>query len=137
MRTLSFLLLSAFMLSALSGCGGPQPVRGGTPGIVHVVDHEPLADVRVVVHRMLDGRPESIGFGVTQPDGTFVLYEEEAVGPLWLEAGEYRFTLESMGTSTYYWPREYDDPEHTPLQKSWMSADRQLVLEIPLPRIVG
>jgi hypothetical protein len=62
------------------------------------------------------------------------LVREKAAGPLWLEPGEYSFTLESNGSVPFAWPAEYQDPSRTPLKRDWTTADRILELDVPEPR---
>jgi hypothetical protein len=88
------------------------------------------SDICVTIHRVNETASEPIGFGVTANDGTFQLVKNEALGPLWLPPGEYRCTLESVGSPIRI-PREYTKSGSTPLKVSWSAADKSLELDVP------
>lgn len=111
-----------------AGCG-PRPVAGGTQGILRWGE-EPLADIQLTVHRVQGGVPTTTGFGVTGFDGKFALFTNGAQGPLKLEPGEYRFTLESVGSPLVI-PPAWTKPESTPLQVQWPQGTS---LELQLPK---
>ncbi len=119
--------LLALLATALAGCGGVKPVTGGTSGTLSFGD-QLLSDIQVTVHQ-LDGTSfQNVGFGVTDRDGWFELVTNRAQGPLVLDAGEYRFTLESAGAPVQV-PKEYSQAETTPLKVSW-SGDGELELKV-------
>lgn len=123
----SFLLL--ICLLAVVGCG-VQPVVGGTAGELRAGDL-PLGDVQVTVHRATsDGTWQPIGFADTRSDGSFELVTPGAAGPLVLEPGEYRFTLESVGSPLRV-PKPYLSAEATPLRIAWDGTLDRLRLELP------
>jgi hypothetical protein len=114
----STLAVFLFLISLLTGCSdSPLPATGGTPGTLTFGDGV-TSDINITVHRNSAGRFKPIGFGLTDVEGKFVLYQTGAIGPLWLEPGDYVFTLESVGPSIAF-PKEYLNPQSTPLKLSW------------------
>ena len=118
-------------IAVVCGCGGPSPTRPGTVGTIHA-GKQPIANIRVTFHRRDEDDSELIGFGVSDHNGKFRLFLEDAIGPLWLEPGEYAVTLESDGAEPYFWPEDYLDPLKTPLVQSW-DGDEELALDVPEP----
>ncbi|MFO0999898.1 MAG: hypothetical protein U0936_06160 [Planctomycetaceae bacterium] len=113
-------ILSVFLLtvSLTIGCSdAPAPATGGTPGTLTFGDGV-TSDINITVHRSSAGSFQPIGFGLTDLEGKFILYQTGAAGPLWLEPGDYVFTLESVGPSIAF-PKEYLNPQSTPLKLSW------------------
>ena len=127
-RELEILCLVTGIL-AISGCGGIKPVTGGTVGALKVAG-QLLSDIQVTVHRVEGTATEAVGFGTTDQEGLFELVTNEAQGPLVLDAGEYRFTLESAGAPVQF-PEEYSKPETTPLTKVWGDGNGELELQVP------
>ena len=122
-----FFCAAAALAAAASGCG-PRPVAGGTPGRLSTAGR-PLSDVQITLHH--GGGPfEAVGFGVTGTDGTFQLFQNLARGPLKLQPGEYRCTLESAGAPVRI-PMQYSRPETTTLRCSWQPGAQILELNIP------
>ena len=116
----SKLILAVFLftVSVLSGCSdAPAPATGGTPGTLTFGDGV-TSDINITVHRSSAGSFQPIGFGLTDVEGKFILYQTGAAGPLWLEPGDYVFTLESVGPSIAF-PKEYLNPQATPLKLNW------------------
>lgn len=66
---------------------------------------------------------------MTAADGSFRLATDLDVEPLWLEPGDYRVTLESVGSPVAI-PAEYGDVDRTPLRIHW-NDDEQLSLNVP------
>lgn len=126
------LFTAAGLLCAVVGCG-PTPVTGGTPGRLSTGGN-PLGEMQVNVYQA-ESLDTPIGFGVTAADGSFELVQPAAAGPLALEPGKYRFTVESIGSPILV-PKKYADSKTTPLEVDWQSG-AEVVLEIPglkLPR---
>lgn len=113
----------------LIGCGGPEPITGGTPGVLRAGELK-LAEMQVTVYEMQTGTPQPIGFAVTAADGSFQLVTNEARGALLLQPGSYRCTIESAGSPVRI-PPVLLKPETTPLQVNWAASDTQLNLEVP------
>lgn len=123
------LALSA-VVAVLAGCGGgASPAKGGTPGTL-TFGSNVSSDIRVTIHRSVAGGFELLGFANTAADGTFVLYNSEATEPLWLETGDYAFTLESVGPPVEF-PEEFSRPESTPLKITWESDMSSIRLDAP------
>ncbi len=118
-----------FFAVVLPGCGGVQPVPGGTTGTLRA-GNDLLAEIQVTVHQVDGQSLRPIGFGVTDRDGWFELVTNGATGPLWLSPGDYRCTLESAGAPVQI-PGEYAKAETTPLRISWSANSDELNLEIP------
>jgi hypothetical protein len=118
-------------LTGLSGCGARQSVAGGTKGVLKV-GGEAISEIQLTVHRVEGGATLPVGFAVTTTDGSFELLKTGASGALWLAPGEYRFTLESIGAPMQF-PKEFGQPESTPLKATWSANDRNLMLEGPAP----
>jgi len=116
------------LLLPVVGCG-PAPVVGGTSGMLQA-GGEPLADMQVVVYQAEEGVWKPIGFADTAADGRFQLLLNEARGPLELAPGQYRFTLQSVGSPVQV-PKEFGQIEATPLQKTWSGVEPELNLTIP------
>ncbi|MFI4875083.1 MAG: hypothetical protein ACIALR_07090 [Blastopirellula sp. JB062] len=121
--------LALVMLALLVGSGcGPRPVVGGTAGKLSTGGN-PLSEMQVNVYRADRSNEAPLGFGVTAADGSFELMRPAAAGPLTLEPGQYRFTVESIG-SPIRLPKKYSDAEKSPLTVDWQ-ADQPLSLQIP------
>jgi hypothetical protein len=118
------------MASTLAGCGGVKPVTGGTIGTLRI-GGELLSEIQVTVHEVEGTSMQAVGFGVTDRDGLFELVTNGAHGPLILPPGEYRFTLESAGAPVQI-PKEYTQPDTTPLKVSWSGGDDDLNLDVPI-----
>ena len=73
---------------------------------------------------------QPIGFGNTAVDGSFLLYTPGADGPLWLEPGDYVFTLESLGPPVQF-PDVYVNAETSPLKVTWSREMQTLALKAP------
>ena len=123
-------LLLAVVLVALPGCGGgPSPSKGGTPGKL-TFGSNVSSDIKVTIHRNAASGFEELGFANTAADGSFVLYNLGATEPLWLEPGDYAFTLESIGPPVEF-PEEFVKPESTPLKVTWTSDMTSVSLDAP------
>ena len=123
------LALSA-VVAMLVGCGGgASPAKGGTPGTL-TFGSNVSSDIRVTLHRSAAGGFEVLGFANTAADGTFVLYNSGATEPLWLEPGDYAFTLETIGPPVEF-PKEFTRPESTPLKVKWESDMSSIRLDAP------
>lgn len=131
MRQFGSTLLAMSIWAAMLGCGGPRPVTGGTPGVLHAGTGT-LSDIQVTVHEIDGTTSRPIGFAITDSNGEFELVTNGAQGPLLLSAGEYRCTLESAGAPVQL-PIEYAKAETTPLKISWSDDTVELNLEIPVP----
>lgn len=124
-------ILSVFLFTVLllSGCSdAPAPATGGTPGTLTFGDGV-TSDINITVHRSSAGSFQPIGFGLTDIEGKFILYQTGAAGPLWLEPGDYVFTLESVGPSIAF-PKEYLSPQSTPLKLSWTADSKSADLTV-------
>ena len=123
-------LLIAVVIGTLPGCGGgPSPAKGGTPGKL-TFGSDVSSDLKVTIFRTESGVFQSLGFGTTSTDGSFILYRSGAAEPLWLEPGDYRFTLESIGPPVQF-PPKFLQPESTPLKVTWTSDMTTLLLDAP------
>lgn len=125
-----FELFVLVMMLALPGCGGVKPVAGGTEGVLHS-GSDKLSDIQVTVHKFEGGTSKPIGFGVAGTDGSFQLMTDRAKGPLHLTPGEYHCTLESIGAPVVI-PKEYTQPDTTPLKINWSASDSKLDWDIPV-----
>ena len=126
----SILTVLLFSVSLLTGCSdAPAPATGGTPGTLTFGDGV-TSDINITVHRNSAGSFQSVGFGLTDVDGKFILYQTGATGPLWLEPGDYVFTLESVGPSIKF-PKEYLSPQLTPLTLNWTTDSKSADLSVP------
>ncbi len=121
------LILFAALLIALPGCG-VQPVTGGTPGEL-IVGGQPLSDIQITLYQADGTTYQPIGFAVSALDGSFALFTNGAAGPLNLNPGEYRCTLESAGAPVQI-PPAYAKAETTPLVVTWNDGDALLKLEV-------
>jgi hypothetical protein len=125
------LILAVFLftVSLLSGCSdAPAPATGGTPGTLTFGDGV-TSDINITVHRSSAGSFHPIGFGLTDVEGKFILYQTGAAGPLWLDPGDYVFTLESVGPAIAF-PKEYLRPQSTPLKLSWTADSKSADLTL-------
>ncbi len=126
---LKFALL-AVSFHCLVGCGSATaPAEGGTTGILKF-GTDVTSDIVVKVHHQNGGQFSAIGFGTTIQDGSFILYKPGATEPLWLEPGEYVFTLESIGPPVQF-PEEYLEPKSTPLKITWTADMKSVDIEAP------
>ena len=129
-HTLLGLIGGAILLAAMGGCR-PQPVEGGTAGSL-VIQGSPVSEIQISVHQNTGGSWTKIGFGDTRADGSFELVKLGAEGPLVLEPGEYRFTLESIGVPLFL-PPIYTSPQATPLVVQYPTSDGSIPLVIGSP----
>lgn len=128
----SFWITVAFgWILAVTGCG-TKAVSGGTTGQLWV-GSSCLCDIQVTVYRIEETGVSPVGFGISGPDGCFALLQNDAAGPLWLPAGDYCCTVESVGPVPVCFPNEFRQPAATPLRIVWEAQDRQLDLELPTP----
>ncbi len=123
-------LMIVVTLHCLVGCGSATvPAEGGTTGSLKF-GPEVTSDIVVTVHQQNGGQFSAIGFGTTIQDGSFILYKAGATEPLWLEPGNYVFTLESIGPLVQF-PDEYLEPKTTPLKITWTADMKSADLEAP------
>ena len=126
----NILTIFLFSVSLLTGCSdAPALATGGTPGTLTFGDGV-TSDINITVHRDSAGSFQPIGFGLTDVDGKFILYQTGAAGPLWLEPGDHVFTLESVGPSIKF-PKEYLSPQSTPLKLNWTAESKSADLSVP------
>lgn len=123
-------VLAAGLLLA-AGCGGPQPVTGGTRGLLHAANMT-VADIEVAVYG--DDSQEVVGTGVSGGDGWFELRNAAASSAVRLPAGRYAITLRAIGPDPVRIPSEYSSPQTTPLKIDWVNESDVLDLELPEPR---
>jgi hypothetical protein len=129
----------AWLLAALAGmvgCGGPADIPGGTPGRIHV-ENLPLREVQVTFYETSGSQAEPIAFGISDSNGHFELRERETLEGVWLTAGNYRVTLESVGEIYMRWPEQYTRPDRSPLEVEWSGQEETLDLNVPEPRAPG
>jgi hypothetical protein len=120
----------AVAVVVLPGCGGgASPAKGGTPGKL-TFGSAVSSDIKITIHRSAAGGFEELGFANTAVDGSFVLYNSGATEPLWLESGDYAFTLESIGPPVEF-PDEFTKPDSTPLKVTWTSDMTSISLDAP------
>ena len=103
-------------------------MEGGTSGTLRAGDIT-LPDFEIMVY--LQGTESPLGMGTTGSDGRFLLFAPNATGPLWLQAGEYAFTLEALGVDSPRIDRTYGDIKKTPLKLKWDPTSKSLDLRIP------
>jgi len=127
------MIAACFLILMSAGCGGSQAVPPGTRGLIHA-GGATLSDIQVTVHRAVGSTYEPIGHGVSSPTGEFGLIQTAGAGSLWLEPGEYAFTLESVGPEPLAWPADFALPESTPLTRTWTGNDELLDLDVPEPQ---
>ena len=113
---------------ATSGCGS-RAVTGGTPGML-TASGEAMSEVQLTVHQQTGATWQPIGFADTTSDGSFELVQNQARGPLRLDPGMYRVTLESAGAPIHI-PPDYTKAETTPLKVDWSASDSSLNLNLP------
>ncbi|MFO0978767.1 MAG: hypothetical protein U0996_20335 [Planctomycetaceae bacterium] len=119
-----------FAVSLLLGCdSGPSPAKGGTHGTLKFGDAV-TSEIVVTVQKANGTSFEVVGFGTTQPDGSFVLYKPGASEPLFLEPGKYSCTLESVGPPVKL-PKEFLDASRSPLTVEWTADSKALDLTAP------
>lgn len=122
--------MAAIGLMLLAASCSRQPVTGGTPGVL-TASGKPIGDIQVTFYRLDGGIWESVGFGTSAADGTFELVTNGARGPLHLEPGQYRCTLESVGAPVEI-PRECMETADTPLEVNWSETDQLIQLDAPI-----
>lgn len=120
----------AIVLTGLAGCGNATPgIAGGTAGKLSF-GNDVSSDIRITVYEAQAGSFRPIGFGNSAADGSFVLYSPAADEPLWLQPGDYAFTLESLGPPVQF-PDEYLNAETSPLKVTWSVEMPTLELKAP------
>ncbi|ADB17746.1 hypothetical protein Psta_3082 [Pirellula staleyi DSM 6068] len=120
--------LAVVILSLLLSCSGPRSVEGGTPGRLTCGSLTP-SNLQITLFRVDSHEP--IGFAITGEDGAFALYQPLAKGPLLLEPGTYRYTIESLSPEGVMVPVAMTSPQATPLQFTWTAEQTSLALLIP------
>jgi 5-hydroxyisourate hydrolase-like protein (transthyretin family) len=118
---------AGFVIALASGCG-ERPLKDGTQGVLRFND-EPAANIRVTVNRVEPKGVKSVGYGVTDADGSFRLVTHAGRAGLKLSPGDYRCTLKSMGGSVRI-PNHYAEVNTTPLKISWSEGDTRLDLHV-------
>ena len=127
MRYVALLLMCSKLF--LCGCDAkPAHVTGGTAGSL-TAGELPIPDFEIKVYKA--GSSVPLGFGTSGKDGTFRLVEPKGEGSLWLEPGEYVFTLESLGPVRPPLSPAYTNATKTPLKVNWKAADQSLELKLP------
>lgn len=125
-----------FVLMLVSGCSEPAAGPGtGTMGSLRF-GTETVSGICVVVHRRVGAEYQEVGYGTTLPSGTFGLVARGGTDALFLEPGDYVFTLEPLGPQIAF-PAEYLTPEKTPLKTTWTADAELLNLEAPEKLISG
>lgn len=117
-------------IGILAGCGAPQPVTGGTRGLLHARNGT-VADIEVTVYRA--DAAEIFGVGVSGADGWFELRNRTASAAIRLAPGDYAVTLRSVGPDPVPIPRKFAARETTPLVIEWSAESDVLDLELPGP----
>jgi hypothetical protein len=131
MRSLRFTLLPLLFV-VIAGCDGSDGVgaiTGGTAGKIHN-GSDPLFGIQVTVHQLDGESMEPIGVAAAQLDGTFELVTLDGLEACQLGPGEYRCTLESVGTPVLI-PNEFAKPETTPLKIVLSADDETIDLDLP------
>ena len=124
----SLLCIPFVIILSITGCRGPQPITGGTPGMLRA-GGEQLAEMQLTLHQFENGTLRPVGFAVTGMDGSFELVTNEAKGALQLPPGLYRCTLESAGSPLKI-PPALASAESTPLRVTWPTSDGSLNLDV-------
>ncbi len=114
----------------LTGCG-ERTVTGGTPGSI-TIDGKAYPEIQVQFHQLNGNELSTLGFGVTDAEGKFRLLQNGASGKLYLQPGEYRVTVESIGPEVPIHFR-YLDAETTPLRIKWTGKEKELSLQATTP----
>ncbi len=130
-----YLLMIVCLASSvqMEGCGGPREIPGGTPGVIRI-DGKGITDVQVSAYRRTQDQSfELVGIGISRRDGAFELRKPDTLEAVWLEAGEYRFTIESIGEVNLPWRPEFRNPEKTPLRHKTTGHSQQGSLEFDVP----
>lgn len=112
-----------------TGCGGPRGVTGGTQGVLRSGDVR-LAEIQLTIHQLSGSTYVPLGFGTTRSDGTFELVTNGAKGPLRLNAGQYKCTMESIGSPLTI-PVQYRTPFESTLTLTWKPEQRLIDLDVP------
>ena len=124
-------LVGLLLLSiCVTGCSNSAtPITGGTNG---TLTSGGIALSQMQINVFSDTTAEPLGRGYVDAKGNFSLVDQRLEGPLVLQPGLYRFTVESLGAEVAI-PREYTDPAKTPL-KIDVIAGESLHLAMPLFR---
>ena len=119
-------------LTLLAGCDRVRPVTGGTPGVLQIPD-QVASDLQLTVYREEAGTWQPIGFATTGAGGRFELLLPGAAGPLRLEPGAYRLTVETAGSDLVL-PADVGQVTATPLRIQWTGTEPRLELSVTLSR---
>ncbi|HWL08283.1 MAG TPA: hypothetical protein VNQ76_07760 [Planctomicrobium sp.] len=132
MRRLLLIVLIVSVMQ-MEGCSEPREIPGGTPGIIRI-DSKGIADVQVTAYRKnQDQRFEPVAIGISGRNGEFELRKQDALEAVWLEPGEYRFTVESIGDIHIPWSPEFRNPEKTSLRQTRTDQDHKKLIELSVP----
>ncbi len=122
-------IASLIVLTFVVGCSdGPTPITGGTRGTL-TSGSKPISQMQVNVFAGAAGESNPIGRGYVDAEGGFELVTADSSGPLQLESGAYRFTVESIGAEVTI-PPEYTRPSTTPLKVEY-EPEQTIALELP------
>ncbi|MEX1041740.1 MAG: hypothetical protein WDZ51_13960 [Pirellulaceae bacterium] len=130
-RALAKSCIAVLIIGGLNGCGGEKEIPGGTPGRIHI-DGIPLREVQVTMYDSKAGG-NVVGFGISDSEGRFELREPETLEGVWLPAGHYRFTLESVGEIYMQWPAKFTQADTSPLEIEWTGGEGRIELDVPEP----
>jgi hypothetical protein len=112
------------------GCGDVKSVKGGTSGIL-LIDDTAMSDMQITFYQKDVSESDPVGFAVSTGAGRFEMLQNGATGPLYLPAGEYRCTVETAGAPLDL-PKEYLDPNETPVIVNWKEDEPMLVVKVEL-----
>ena len=118
-------------LALATGCHRVRPVTGGTPGTLQV-SNQIASDLQLTLFREEVGTWQPVGFATTGVGGRFELLLPGAAGPLRLEPGLYRVTVQTAGSELVL-PPEVGQVATTPVQIEWTGNEAALQLSLPLP----
>ncbi|MFN9372883.1 MAG: hypothetical protein ACK6D3_13470 [Planctomycetaceae bacterium] len=120
------------VLALRVGCGRVRPITGGTPGTLQV-PNQIASDLQLTFFREEAGTWQPVGFATTGEGGRFELLLPGATGPLRLEPGLYRVTVQTAGSELVL-PPEVGQVATTPVQIEWTGKETGLQLSLPLAR---
>lgn len=119
------------VLGLMVGCDRVRPVTGGTPGTLQVPG-QVASDLQLTLFREQAGTWQPVGFATTGAGGRFELLLPGAVGPLRLEPGQYRVTVETAGSELVL-PPEVGQVATTPVRIEWTGNEPGLQVSLTLP----
>lgn len=114
-RIIATLLITVHGIAILTGCSDEAvPITGGTEGTM-TSDGKAMSQMELTFFSDSGSGDAPVAHGAVQSDGSFELVNAARAEAIYLDAGRYRVTIESLGADVSI-PSYYADPGETKLR---------------------